>query len=381
MTEPLREAVRKVAEAALRDERIVGAVIAVAHRGETVMIEPFGLADREAGRPMMPDAIFRLASVSKPIVTAAVVALAEQGRVDLDGPVSTWLPEFRPRFGDTRPDITLRHLLTHTSGLSYPFREAPDGPYHRADISSGMDQPGLAAAEQLHRLAAVPLLFTPGTQWNYSLGVDVAALAAAAAAGTSLQELVADLVTDPLGMHDTAFSVTDIARLVQPYGVDASGRPVRMTDGYAGPTLTGTAARFHPSRILDPASYPSGGSGLAGTAGDVLAFIEALRRGGAPILGEAAARSMVTPQISAEIRDVLESGWSYALGTQVIAEPARITGPERPGAFKGSGGYGHSWFADPALETSVVALTTSAPEGVRGRLVTDVRQAVYTAVS
>jgi CubicO group peptidase (beta-lactamase class C family) len=367
----------EVIESALREERIVGCVVGVMHRGALVRFDAHGYADREAGRPMTPDAIFLLASATKPIATAAILAEVERGLVDLDAPVARTLPSFRPRFGDTEPEITLRHLLTHTSGLSYPFREPPGGAYHTAGVGTGVDQPGLSGDEQLRRLASVPLRFMPGTRWNYSLGVDVAGLAVAAACGRPLPDIVRETVTGPLRMRDTDFAVTDTGRLVAHYGVAPSGKPQRMHDGYAAKSLTGPPAVFVPSRLLDSRSYPSGGGGMAGTATDLLTFVECLRRGGAPVLSARSAALMSTNALPETIVDVLEPGWSYGVGTQVLVDRGRAAGPERAGAFKGSGGYGHTWFVDRELGIAAVALTNSAPEGVRGRFASEIRDAIY----
>jgi CubicO group peptidase (beta-lactamase class C family) len=375
----LQQRVAAVVASALDEDRIVGAVVGIMHRGELVLLEAFGHADREAGSQMQSDAIFLLASATKPIATAAIVALAERGVLDLDADVTAYLPDFRPRHAGRDVAMTLRQLLTHTSGLSYPFREPPGSPYHQAGVGTGLDQPGLTAAEQLRRLGSVPLRFAPGTQWNYSLGVDVAGLAAAAAAGRSLPSLVAEFVTDPLGMHDTAFGVRDPGRLVAHYGIDREGRPLRMTDGYEGPS-TAAPARFHPSRLMHPHSYPSAGGGMAGTAADLLRFIEALRVGGGPILGPAGIAAMTTNALPPSIPDALEPGWGYGVGTEVLTDPGRAIGPERLGAFKGSGGYGHRWFVDRALELSAVVLTNSTPEGVRGAFVEQMRAAVYSVL-
>ena len=375
----LQEHVASAVRSALDENRIVGTVVGVMHHGETVLLDAFGQADREAGRPMTTDAIFLLASATKPIATAAVMALAERGIVDLDVPVATYLPSFVPRFGGDTPAISLRQLLSHTSGLSYRFREPPGSDYELARVASGLDQPGLTAEEQLSRLGSVALRFTPGTKWNYSLGVDVAGFAASAAAGRTLPELVAEFTTGPLGMNDTAFAVRDVSRHVAHYGVNADGAPLRITDGYQGPS-TGSPATFAPSRIFNPASYPSGGGGMAGTAADLLRFVEALRVGGGPILSAASTATM-TSDAMPHIGDALEPGWSYGIGTEVLVDPSRATGPERPGAFKGSGGYGHRWFVDRELGASVVVLTNSAPEGVRGRFVGDLRAAVYAALT
>jgi CubicO group peptidase (beta-lactamase class C family) len=163
------------------------------------------------------DTVFRLASMSKPIVSVAALALIDQGKLSLDDPVTKWLPDFRPRLADGRePVITVRHLITHTSGLGYKFLEAADGPYHKAEVSDGIAEPGLTAAVNLERLASVPLLFEPGTSWSYGLSIDVLGEVIARAGGRTLPELVEQLVTGPLAMTDTRFTVTDRGRLAWP---------------------------------------------------------------------------------------------------------------------------------------------------------------------
>ncbi len=130
---------------ALDEQRIVGAVVLVAHDGETVFEQAAGLANREAGTPMAIDTLFRLASVTKAIVAAAAMTLVERGTLSLDSPVTQWLPEFQPTLpSGESPQITIRHLLTHTAGLDYRFQQPADGPYVRANISDGFDQPGLS---------------------------------------------------------------------------------------------------------------------------------------------------------------------------------------------------------------------------------------------
>src|SRR5947207_3959985 len=131
-------AIESAIDRALAENRIVGAVVLVAQDGEIVCRRVAGLADRERGLPMRENAVFRLASLTKPLVTAAALRMVELGKIALVDPVTRYLPEFRPALpnGDV-PTITLRHLLTHTAGLSYGFMQPPDGCYHRAGVSDG----------------------------------------------------------------------------------------------------------------------------------------------------------------------------------------------------------------------------------------------------
>jgi CubicO group peptidase (beta-lactamase class C family) len=361
-------------DTALAEKRIVGGVVLVAKHGETVYRRAAGLADREAGQPMQEDAIFRLASITKPLLTAAAMRLVEDGVLALDRPVTDWLPDFRPRLPDgTAPTITLHHLLTHTSGLSYRFWEPAGSVYHQLNISDGLDQPGLPLAENLSRLAKAPLTFPPGTTWRYSLAIDVLGGVMEKAAGASLPDLVSRLVTRPLGLADTAFAVSDRSRLAAAYA-DGQPEPQLMTDGIVVPLWDG-ATIFAPSRVLDPASYPSGGAGMAGTADDILTFLEAIRRGGAPILKPETVATMMRNQLPAGVEQ--GPGFGFGYGWAVLTDPAAAASPQAKGTLRWGGVYGHNWFIDPTSEISVVALTNTAFEGMIGRFVTDVRDAVY----
>ncbi|MGP2836203.1 serine hydrolase domain-containing protein [Serratia nevei] len=360
------------------EKRIVGAVVLVARRGEVVYHRASGWADRESAHPMREDAIFRFASVTKPLVAAATMRLVEQGVIALEQPVTRWLPNFRPRLPNrTEPVITLYHLLTHTSGLSYRFLESEGSDYHKLGISDGMEQPGLLLDENLRRLAAARLAFEPGTQWRYSLGLDVLGAVLEQATATSLPKLVSELVTAPLGMRDTAFVVADRKRLVTPYA-DGRPDPIRMTSGISIP-LWDTAALFAPERILDSASYPSGGAGMAGSATDVLTFLEAIRKGGQPILKPETISTMMQDHVGMQA-ETQGPGWGFGYGWAVLGDPAANGTPQAKGTIQWGGAYGHNWFVDPENELSVVSMTNTTFEGMNGPFVAELRDAVYANI-
>ncbi|WP_342640226.1 serine hydrolase domain-containing protein [Rhodoligotrophos ferricapiens] len=360
---------------ALAEHRIVGAVVLVAQHGEVIYRKAAGFADREARREMRPDMIFRLASIAKPIVTAAAMRFVEEGLLTLDAPVTKWLPNFRPALPDgSRPAITIHHLLTHTSGLGYSFLEPADGPYHQLHISDGLDQPGLSLDENLSRLAVAPLYFKPGSSWRYSLGIDIVGGILEKIDGRGLPEIVREKVTAPLSLQDTGFSVVDLSRLAVPYA-DGHPEPVRMTDGIAV-SLYGLAATFAPSRILDAQSYPSGGAGMAGTADDVLRFLEAIRTGGAPILKAETIKTMTMEHVGPQA-ETQGPGWGFGYGWAVLVDPAAAGSPQAPGTLQWGGAYGHKWFIDRANGLSVVALTNTTFEGMTGKFTIDIRDAVY----
>lgn len=362
---------------ALASRRIVGAVVLVAQDGRLVYRRAAGLADREAGTPMREDAIFLLASVTKPIVSVAALRLVEQGRLRLEDPVSRWLPHFRPRTAEgAAPNITVHHLLTHTAGLGYDFMQPADGPYRRLGVSNGLDRPGPSLDENLRRIARAPLAYTPGDSWGYSMATDVLGAVVAKAAGQDLPAAVRRLVTAPLQMDDTRFSVVDRGRLVAHYA-DGQPAPVRM-QGLQAVGFHGATVNFAPGRLLDRRAYPSGGAGMAGTAGDVLRFLETVRAGGGPLLRPETVALMAKAHVGAEARTE-GPGWGFGYGWGVLLDPAAARSPQSAGTLQWGGAYGHKWFIDPQRRLTVVALTNTTFEGMAGVFTTDLRDAVYGA--
>lgn len=362
-------------DGALGEHRIVGAVVLVAHRGEVVYRRAAGLADREARLPMQEDSIFLLASVTKPMVTAAVMRLIEQGRVGLEDPVTRWLPDFRPRLpGGVAPPITVRHLLTHTAGLSYRSFEPGESPYHALNISDGLDQPGLSLSENLGRLAEAPLVYEPGSAWRYSLAIDVLGAVVARASDATLPEAIRRLITGPLGMKDTDFLVVDRARLAIPYA-DGTPEPARMTDGMAVP-LFGAPVTFFPTRIFNENSYPSGGAGMAGTAPDVLRFFESIRIARDGTLCASTVEQMMVAHVGSWAQ-TCGPGWGFGLGWAVLEDPAVAATPQAKGTIQWLGVYGHHWFVDRVNALSVVVLTNTAFAGMSGAFPIEIRDTLY----
>lgn len=369
----------RVVDTAIAEGRIAGAVILVAEDGRLVHRRAAGHLDREAGLPMREDAIFRFASVSKPFVAAAALALVDDGVLDPDAPITRHLPGFRPATSDgDRPVITLRQLLSHTAGLDYGFFQPADGPYARAGISDGLDdRPGLTLAENLRRLALVPLRNRPGAAWRYSLAIDVAGGLIEAATGRPLPDVVREKVTAPLGLEDTGFTVADTTRLAVAY-MDGpeGGVPRRMAAAEAVP-FGGSAVHYAPGRILDPNAWPSGGAGMAGTAADVLALLEAIRTGGGGVLSPGMAAAFARPATGDLPLDVTGPGWAFGLGAAVLTDPALAGSPQSPGTWAWGGAYGHSWFVDPVRKLTVVAMTNTALAGMTGAFPDALRDAIY----
>lgn len=381
LSEPTLADVRSAVQAALDDQRLVGAVVLVAHGGELVHSQAAGLADRESARPMKLDTVFRLASVSKPIVSTAALVSVAQGRLDLDASIERWLPEFQPRLADGRPArITARQLLSHTAGLSYRFFEADaDGLYARAGVSDGMDASGISLEENLRRVASVPLLYEPGTAWGYSLATDVLGALVERVHGAPLNEAVRALVTGPLGMADTDFFARDPQRVATAY-VNGTPKPHRLAEGETVSAFDGAVGiRYSPARVFNAQAFPSGGAGMAGTAVDFMRLLESLRQGGDGLLPTELVEEMARDQTGGrELPDA--PGVGFGLGFSVLRDPKLAVSPESAGTWRWDGSYGHSWFVDPTRRLSVVALTNTLYEGMSGRFVTDLRDAVFDSV-
>ncbi|MEM8572470.1 MAG: serine hydrolase domain-containing protein [Pseudomonadota bacterium] len=376
MTSALHAKLDAVIERAVASGQIVGTVVLIGRKGREVYRKAAGWADREAARPMQEDAIFRLASLTKPVTSIALMSLVEEGRVALDDPVTRYLPDFRPKLPDgTEPDITLAQLLTHTSGLQYRGTTL-SGPYHDLGVSDGLDQPGLGLEENLARLAQAPLNFVPGATWRYSISLDVLGAVIAAATGMSFPEAVKARVTDTLGLKDTGFSVTDESRLVAPY-VKASPVPQPMRDPETITFRDGQLV-FAPSRILNPASFPSGGGGMAGTAPEAYRLFSAIAGGGSPILSQESVAEMARPHIPAGTGG-LGPGLAFGYGWSVVMDPKTVRTPQSPGTLAWGGVYGHHWFIDPKLGWVAVILTNVALEGMDGAYMSVIRNAVYSA--
>ncbi|MFJ5438922.1 serine hydrolase domain-containing protein [Pectobacterium brasiliense] len=377
-TTPLSARIQAVVQQALDERRLVGAVVLVAHNGELIHQQAAGWADRENACPMTLDAIFRLASVSKPIVSVAALVLVAQGLLDLDEDITRRMPTFQLRLADGSPArVTVRQLLSHTAGLGYRFFEThADGPYAQAGVSDGMDASGISLTENLRRIASVPLQYVPGEAWGYSLATDVLGALIERIHGTSLNEAVRQLVTDPLGMHDTGFVVRDPSRLTTAY-VSDTPQPHRLTEGeIISPFEGAIGIAYSPARIYDPRAFPSGGAGMAGTAWDLLRLLEALRKGDGVPLSDSLIEEMGRDQTQGlELPNA--PGCGFGLGFSVLRDPLLAGSPESSGTWRWGGAYGHSWFVDRTQGLSVVAFTNTMYEGMSGSFVTELRDAVY----
>jgi CubicO group peptidase (beta-lactamase class C family) len=313
--------------------------------------------------------------------------MVELGRIALVDSVTKYLPGFRPVLpnGET-PEITLRHLLTHTAGLSYGFMQPPDGSYHRAGVSDGLAEPGLGMTEELSRITRAGLACPPGETWAYSVAMDVLGAALEAAEGQSLDAVTTKYVTGPLRLSSIRFDLTPAQRdlLVTAYA-DGRPAPLRIADDGCQvpfpdgvPVYAGLAGiNLSPARVFDTASFRSSGAGMIGNAADMLAFIEAIRTGGSPIVSRETAASMMTAQTGTMPIVNRGPGWAFGFGGSILTDPRAAASPQSVGTFGWGGVWGHTWFTDPARKLSVVSLTNTALEGMMGRYARELRNAIY----
>jgi CubicO group peptidase (beta-lactamase class C family) len=321
--------------------------------------------------------IFRLASITKPLVTAAAMRMIELGKLALDTPVTDFLPDFKPKLPDgSTPTITIRHLLTHTAGLSYDFLQPEAGPYNTIKVSAGIDG-DLTMEENLGRMVQAGLTFPPGAMWLYSVAIDVLGAILAKIEGTDVEGVVQTYVAKPLGLKDTSFHVTDAARLVQPYS-NSAPEPVRIDDNFKQPFVPGCAPiNLGTSRAFNRHAFQGGGGCMNGTAGEIVRFLDTIRAGGGTILSQETTQAMMSNQIG-PLRVIFDptGNTAFGFGGSILLNPAASGSLLSPGTWQWGGVWGHSWHVDPTRKTTIVNLTNTTLEGMVGQVVRDVQQAV-----
>lgn len=374
-----RLAVMQEAMARHAGTKALPGLVTLISRGNETDLQAYGTMTTDGGTPMRGDTIFRIASVTKPIVSAAAMTLVEDARLRLDDPVDAFLPELANRrvlrsmesdLSDTVPadrPISLRDLLTLTPGYgaifaapgTYPIQQAIDD----AGLSPGPNAPAMTADGMLKRYTDLPLVAQPGTRWLYNNGSDILGILLARASGMTLGELLQERIFGPLGMNDTAFSgpADKLDWLPGVYFRDPASGDVVEFD-VAGPE----------SRFASPPLFESGAGGLVSTAADLLAFGEMLRcngtRGEARILSHASVALMTTNQIRPEQAIPADffpgfwdtHGWGFGVGIDTNRAELFMT----PGRYGWDGGSGTSLYIDPTENVIGVLLTQQAWDGL-----------------
>ncbi len=351
-------------QAEIASGRLPGAVVAIARKGSLAYYEPFGYLDKATGAPMPRDAIFSVASMTKPMVSVAALTLYEEGRLFVNQPVGQYLPQIAnmrvaaarvDAAGDTVTDsvpaarqMTIQDLMRHTAGITYGNR-GTSALYRSYPGSSDWAAENLSGSEFLEKLAALPLHFQPGSAWDYSFGFDVLGLAIEAITGQTLGRFMDERLFKPLAMADTGFVV-----------------PADMTQRYAQ-GLAHDPATGMPQSMRDSTKrmrFECGGGGAVSTAADYLRFAQMLLDRGAlddvRILGRKTVEYMTADHLGTEvdIRRLREypniNGYGFGLGVAVRRQ-AGVSGiMSSPGEFNWAGSTGTYFWVDPAEQLAVV---------------------------
>ena len=347
-------------EREVSEQKIAGGIVMVSRRGKIGFFRNYGLRDREAKKPMTPDTIFRIYSMSKAITSAAALNLYDAGKLGLDDPVSKYIPSFanvkvassaglRP---PARP-MTVRDLMLHISGLTYG--DGPDALKEAFGRLKPMDATNLA--EMADKLAQVPLAFDPGTDWNYGVGIDVLGRVIEVASGQSLDAFLAQVIFRPLDMHDTAFSVPPekLDRFAANY---ARSNGLWVIDAPATSKFAGKVTLF------------SGGGGLVSTARDYMRFLTLIERGGSleghRILREKTVKLMTSNLLPPEAYPIhfgteKRFGLGFGLGFAVRTEKTSWDPDAHLGEFCWDGAASTHYWVSPADKVIVITLEQIMP--------------------
>jgi CubicO group peptidase (beta-lactamase class C family) len=354
-------------------KKLPGLIAVVARRGQVAFTHACGKADIARDRPMRPDTIFRIYSMTKPLTSAAIMMLYEEGRFQLDDPITRFLPAFRNMRVfvsgargkyDSEPaqrDITFRDLLTHTSGLTYGFMEATpvDAMYRELGVDFQTSKAGLR--ELVDLAATLPLIAQPGSEWNYSISTDVLGCLVEAIAGQPFERFLHERLIAPLGMVDTAFHLPAdrIDRFAANYGPEEGGGLKLLEDPQK-------------SRFLAP-RLCSGGGGLLSTAADYMRFCQMmLNKGeldGTRYLGRKTVELMTGNHLRGDMAAMGQPRWSestcegigFGLGFSVMLDPAKAQILGTPGEFAWGGAASTAFWIDPREEMYVILLTQLMP--------------------
>lgn len=355
--------------------RWAGAISMIARGGSVVHFETFGHRDAEAGLPMEPDTIFRMASMTKPIASLALMQLYEEARFLIDTPVSDFIPSFKdlPVFagmnGDTaftraaKREMTIRDLLMHTSGLTGPGEPTPVGRLYAATGRLGANvDPRSTMADTIEVLSKLPLACDPGAQFNYGVSTDVVGYLVELISGKTLAAYLQDRVFEPLGMTDTAFQVPASKR---------SRFAALYRQGVENGALRTRAEAEADARYAEGGNYFSGAGGLTSTAADYMQFAKALCNGGEldgeRIIGTRTLEYMTANHLpgGVEFAEIVNNplstwitrGTGFGLGFAVLMDPVKAGVLGTEGEYYWNGAFSTSFFVSPNEDLVAMLLT------------------------
>ncbi len=364
------ERLDRVMQAYVDRREVAGAVSLVARRGKVVHFSTFGNRDAEAGAPMGHDTIFRIASMTKPVASVALMMLYEEGRFQLRDPIAKWLPEFadmqvasdatyqelgRARFRTEQASqpITVQHLLTHTAGLSNTYRGITKPDF---DAIAPQREPGDTLDAFVTRLSALPLNFHPGERWEYGRATDLVGRLVEVISGMRFDRFLQERIFEPLDMVDTHFylpadKLDRFAALYRP----AEGGGLALMEAPAADSRW----------VRGPHTYFSGAGGLVSTARDYFRFQQMMLNGGAldgvRILGRRTVELMTLNHVGDQEVWLVGPGYGFGLGYAVVQDPGAAAMPYSPGAYFWWGAYNTTFWVDPREELVGILLTQLRP--------------------
>ncbi len=374
-----------------QQEWMNGGVALIIRNGKIAYYKAAGYNDLETKTPLQKDAIFRIASQTKAITSVAIMMLFEDGKLLLDDAVSKYIPAFKKQMvldkftaGDTtytsvpvKRDVTIRDLLTHTSGLGYAQIGSKEASaiYAKNDITVGIGVANSTLLDAMNRLGKLPLMHQPGEKFTYGLNTDLLGCLVEVISGSTLNDFFRKRIFEPLGMQDTYFLVPPdkAARLVNLYREDSLGHLKKS----AGNMLNGPIAVNYP---LTKSNYYSGGAGLSSTIYDYAVFLQMLLNGGkyngVQLLGRNSVRMMTMNQIG----DLNVGADKFGLGFQVVTERGSARTPANEGTFSWGGAFATSYWVDPK-EKMVMLFYRQLQGGSHGDVVEKFRALTYQAIA
>lgn len=375
---------------AIQSEQVPGLVAMVVKDGKIIYHSAKGLADVESGIAMEKNSIFRIASQTKAITSTAIMMLWEEGKFRLDDPISKFIPEFKNpqvlntfRYADTtftsRPstkEITIRHLLTHTSGLGYGVIDGDERMkmiYHKAGVVDLFTTEKVTIGESVKRLAKLPLHHEPGTKYTYSEGLDVLGYLIEIVSGMSFDQFLKTRLFDPLGMNDTRFYLNDaqVPRLVTVH-TRKDNKWVGYPVTFYNPDYPKTGAK----------TFFSGGAGLSSTTADYAKFLQMYLNGGIYNGKRILSPHTITTIMTNQVGDLLgEGGKDYGLAFGIVDQKGvQIGGIGSLGTFDWGGYFNTQYFADPKQNIIGLIFKQTSGAGNGDETGWKFRQMVFTLV-
>lgn len=369
-----------------------GGTALVIRNNKIVYYKAVGFNDKEQKVAMQKDNIFRIASQTKAITSVAIMILFEEGKLLLDDPVSKYIPAFAKQQvldkfnpADTtyttvpaKKEITIRELLTHTSGLGYAqigSREA-NAIYAKHNLTAGIGVKDDKLLDAMNRLAKLPLMHQPGEKWTYGLNTDLLGCLVEVISGMSLDEFFRTRIFEPLNMTDTYFTIpkNKASRLVKLYREDSTGKLVKSeTNLLNGKAIT-------PDYPLEGSTYFSGGAGLSSTIYDYGVFLQMLLNGGIHNGKRILSRNTVRMMIINQIGDLSRGDDKFGLGFQVVTERGSARTPSNTGTFSWGGAFATSYWVDPK-EKMVFLFYRQLQNTTHGDMAEKFRSLLYGAMN